>query len=109
MSRIYGGIHFMSANRDSKACGAKIGQFVFKNCLLANTALPQLQIEAGQGAACQLRLHGHWGTPCVLERSSDLMTWQPLSTNQAVPGGAVVQLGNVSTRAGTFYRLREQE
>jgi membrane-associated phospholipid phosphatase len=31
MSRIYGGIHFMSANRDGKEAGGRIGAYAFNN------------------------------------------------------------------------------
>ena len=108
MSRIYGGIHFMSANRDGKACGAKIGQFVFSNFLLPNAELPQLAITLNASGSCSLRLHGHAGRECVLEGSSDMLAWQPVSTNQAVIGGLTIETGNAASPTARFFRLREQ-
>jgi hypothetical protein len=108
MSRIFGGIHFLSANLDGKICGAKIGRQVFENFLLPHDRLPALSVErAGQGVI-ELRLHGRIGTTSVLEASSDFLTWQPVSTNVAVIGGVVVTnevTGDVSAR---FFRLRER-
>ena len=42
MSRIYGGIHFMSANVDGKACGASVANYILGHFLLPNSNRPQL-------------------------------------------------------------------
>ena len=38
MSRIYGGIHFMSANQQGILSGARLGQFVMENLLKKTSA-----------------------------------------------------------------------
>jgi len=108
LSRIYGGIHFMSANRDGKACGAKIGEFVSRNFLLPNDGLPILLIESFSDSSLKLRLHGHIGSRCVLQTSNDLTIWNSMSTNLAVVGGVVVEAQSLVSAAIRFYRLREE-
>ena len=44
MSRIYGSIHFMSANTQGLASGARLGQFVVDHSLRA-TAAPHLALK----------------------------------------------------------------
>jgi hypothetical protein len=108
MSRIFGGIHFLSGNRDGKICGAKIGRQVFENFLLPHNRLPALlSVERAGPGMIELCLHGRIGTTCVLEASSDLLAWQPVSTNVAAVGGVVLvrPAEDVSAR---FYRLRER-
>lgn len=109
MSRIFGGIHFLSGNRDGKICGARIGRQVFENFLLPHNRLPALSVKRAGPGMIELCLHGRIGTTCVLEASSDFLTWQPVSTNAAVIGGVVVTnevTGDVSAR---FFRLRERK
>jgi membrane-associated phospholipid phosphatase len=38
MSRIYGGIHFMSANTNGLECGEKIGNYVIDNLMQSRTS-----------------------------------------------------------------------
>lgn len=104
-SRIYGGIHFESANRDGKASGRKLAQHILANHLLPNDALPRLACEGAAPAGLQLRLHGHAGRALVLEASDDFAGWTPLATNAVVPGG--VALTVPAGDAGGFFRVRE--
>ncbi|MFN0068641.1 MAG: vanadium-dependent haloperoxidase [Limisphaerales bacterium] len=105
MSRIYGGIHFQSANREGKTSGRKIAQYVLANHLLPNDALPRLACEGATPAGLRLRLHGHAGRGLVLETTGDFAGWTPLATNAVAPGGVAltVPAGN----AGGFFRVRE--
>jgi hypothetical protein len=107
MSRIYGGIHFMSANRDGKACGACVAQFVFHNFLLANNDLPRLSVE-GDNGSIKLRLNCHAGKTCILESSPDLRVWSTVATRQTVVGGSVTSLQTIQRTAARFYRIQEQ-
>jgi hypothetical protein len=50
MSRIFGGIHFMSANQQGLASGSKLGLFVMENFLKEKRPLALLQPVAGQRA-----------------------------------------------------------
>jgi hypothetical protein len=109
MSRIYGGIHFMSANRDGKACGARIGQFVFDNFLLPNDALPLVRVESSsRDFRLHLRANVHLGKLCVVETSSDLKIWQGITTNAPALGRSFLQLTNRFERQASFFRIREQ-
>ena len=108
ISRIYGGIHFMSANRDGKALGARVGEHVSQNFLLPNDQLPLLRVEGHAGGVLTLRIHGHNGNTCVLEASGDLANWQPLQTNAAVVGGIAMPDTNANLVEKRFYRVREQ-
>jgi hypothetical protein len=107
MSRIYGGIHFMSANRDGKAAGRKIAEFVNHNFLLANDSLPMARIEGFHASAPQIRVHGHIGRTCVLEASLDLTKWSPIATNVASAGGFAVIDSQAALLGRQFYRVRE--
>lgn len=107
LSRIYGGIHFPSANREGKACGAKIGQFVAENFLLPNASLPLLKIEAKQGNALQLRVHGTIGRSCVVESSNVPGRWEPIHSGPAVVGGFLVSDAISERDQFRFYRVCE--
>ena len=107
MSRVYGGIHFMSANRDGKASGARIGNYVAGNFLIPNERLPRLLVEGSGRGSLQLRVHGHMGSPCVVESSPDLARWTPISTNSPVPGGFVLFRSITPEQRREFYRVRE--
>ena len=106
MSRIYGGFHFQFANRDGKASGAKIGEYVAKNFLLSNSQLPMVVLEGLDDGVLRLRMHGQIGTTCVLEESTDLTSWQPVSTNAAVVGGAPVTRDVAGPLSAQFFRVR---
>ena len=107
MSRIFGGIHFMSANRDGKATGAKIGDYVAGNFLLPNERLPLLTAESRGGGSLRLRVHGHMGKTCVVESSPDLARWTPIATNSPLPGGFILSRTITPADSPEFYRVRE--
>ena len=46
MSRIYGGIHFMSANTQGLLSGSRLGQFVMENFLKKTTATQMVQVSS---------------------------------------------------------------
>lgn len=105
MSRIYGGIHYLSANEDGKACGKKIADQIFANQLQLNEDLPAIAPDTRSWDGMQgFRVHGHVSRTCVVERSADLQLWTPALTNTAVLGG--FPLATPGGEAG-FYRVRE--
>jgi hypothetical protein len=108
LSRVYGGIHFMSANRDGKEAGGRIGAYVFNNFLLPIAALPFVQIESVEPNGCRLRVHGHIGAQCVVEASANLPNWQAVSTNRATVGGFTQVDSSFATHPIRFYRAREE-
>lgn len=107
MSRIYGGFHYMFDNVQGKATGGKIGDYVSANFLLSNEALPLLRVEGFKDGAPLVRVHGHVGRPCVLEASTDLGQWLPISTNQSVAGGTLLEDRRGAGQSLQFYRVRE--
>ena len=107
MSRIYGGFHFMFANRDGKASGQKVGDYVARNFLLPNDHLPLVLLENLTPGTPLLRVQGHLGVRCVLEASPDLAHWQAISTNVSVAGGVVIADTPAVDRVMRFYRAVE--
>jgi hypothetical protein len=108
MSRIYGGIHYQFDNVEGKKCGDKIADFISRNFLLPNNALPSVIMETTTNGLPRLRIQGHFQTPFVLERATNLEApvWTPIYTNVASMGGATYEETN---RLGPnkFYRVRE--
>jgi hypothetical protein len=108
MSRIYGGIHYLSANTDAKACGKKIADQVFANQLQLNENLPSIALDAKSwGGPPGLRAHGHVSRTCVVDRSPDLISWTPVMTNAAVLGGFPVTAEAMGVGSANFFRVRE--
>ena len=106
-SRIYGGIHFEFDNREGKASGARIGDYVAANFLLPNDRLPSLRLERIVNGIPELRIHGHVDAVFVLEASSDLGHWLPIATNTAVVGGTMLKDSNAHNFSARFYRIVE--
>jgi hypothetical protein len=107
MSRVYGGIHFQFDNEAGKRCGQLIGDYISKNFLLVNAELPKVQIEGFSNAVPLLRIHGRIGENCILERSSNLVDWQPIATNSPVQGGTVVCDTSSTSATSRFYMVTE--
>ncbi len=105
LSRIYGGIHFSFDNEEGKRSGAKIAEFVLRNFLLSNEALPLVRLESDAAGSPGLRLHGRAGSPLVTESSPDLVSWTAIATNTALAGGVTVPLDTAG--GGRFFRVRE--
>ena len=84
LSRIYGGIHFLSADLDGLAVGHQIGEHVFQNFLRPLPERAALSIvRSGDGGRLQVDVMGTMGRVYVLETSSNLDQWTPLLTNPA--------------------------
>lgn len=108
MSRIYGGIHYSFDNIEGKRSGGAVGDYVSKNYLLPNAALPQASVEGFENTTPVLRVHGHIGRTCVLEASSKLGNWTPIGTNTAIIGGARLIDSSAPNATTRFYRVREE-
>jgi hypothetical protein len=108
ISRIYGGIHFYSSNRDAKTAGSALAEYVLGNFLLPVSSLPQLNAVRVVGGDPQWLLHGSAGQRYVVEASPDLVQWLPVGTNVAgLNGISIVDPLSVSDdqryyRAGPF-------
>ena len=108
MSRIYGGIHFLSADLDGLATGRALGAYVVQNFLVPLRTPPRVDscTISAEGAA-SLRLSGTAGQSYVLQSSSNLTTWQNLSTNVLVDGVGVVSDPSGSRSVLRFYRTEQ--
>lgn len=107
MSRIYGGIHFPFDNAAGKSSGGAIGRYIARNFFLPQEKLPLAQIERVTDGIPTLLVHGHVGVPCALEVSQDLVQWQTLMSDVAVPGGTPFRDTNAPLAQARFYRVRE--
>jgi hypothetical protein len=93
MSRIYGGIHFMSANLEGQACGRAVGRHVLAE-MLVPVDLAQLRIET-VGNGCRLT----WPRGYVLEATAAMAgEWMEVP----VDSPCVVEVEN----GNRFFRLR---
>jgi hypothetical protein len=108
MSRVYGGFHYMFDNEAGKLCGQQIGDYISANYLLANEVLPLARIEGFKGNVPLVRVHGHLERDCVLEASTDLQHWLPISTNRAIAGGVLIDHKSGVDDRFQFYRVEER-
>lgn len=108
MSRIYGGIHYMFDNVVGKQSGGLIGDYVSANFLLPNDTLPLVRLEGFRQGTPLVRVHGHVGRQLVLEASTDLNHWSPISTNRALTGWVLLEDRHPAATSLQFYRVREQ-
>ena len=104
ISRIYGGIHFYSSNRDAKASGEALANYVMQNFLLPVSSLPRVLPVRSGGSRLIWLLHGFPGTQYRTEASPDLLQWFPVATNQAALYGVVVEDAAESASSIRFYR-----
>ena len=109
LSRIHGGIHFQFSNQDGKVCGSKVGDHIAAHFLLPNVQLPRIVRDVWLAKPRPaFRVHGRAGSTCIVEVSSDLAHWLPLSTNQARAGGFPLADTEAPGTSFRFYRVRER-
>ncbi len=82
LSRIYGGIHFLSADLDGLAMGNQLGEFVVGNFLrpVAQPAFLTILLKPDEDWI-QVTIEGTSGRAYALELSEDLEHWIPATTN----------------------------
>jgi membrane-associated phospholipid phosphatase len=107
MSRVYGGIHFGFDNREGKRMGKRIAQDVVAHWLLPVANLPMVRPDGLVGGKARVRVHGRLGTRVVLEWSSDLKQWFPLTVVESVSGGRRVEVERDGELC-VFFRVREE-
>jgi hypothetical protein len=107
MSRVYGGIHFGFDNREGKRMGKRIAQDVVAHWLLPVANLPMVRPDGLVGGKARVRVHGRLGTRVVLEGSSDLKQWFPLTVVESVSGGRRVEVERDGELC-VFFRVREE-
>jgi len=104
MSRIYGGIHFLSADLDGLEAGREVGEFVFHNVLRPTSA--RLSVDSGSdGRSLRISVTGVRNKSYSLESSTDMLTWEPVLTNSAPFTLEVALQSEVSL--ARFYRAVE--
>ena len=101
MSRIYGGIHFLSAALDGLNMGRTIGELVDGNFLLPLGTQPLLTLHSPTNHSLRINVTGTLASPCVLEFSTNLVAWIPMATN-TTPFGFQEPLAGPMR----FYRAR---
>lgn len=104
ISRIYGGIHFPSANIAGQTTGHLLGQFVVGNFLWPLKAPTFISVLPGPDGT-QVRLLGEPGGVYVLETCPDLSVWTLVETGTSDANGEVVftDPGTIGSTKG-FYR-----
>ena len=81
MSRIYGGIHFLSGDLDGLSLGRAIGAFVDDHFLLPLGNPPRVRARCPTPNHLEVAVDGTAECPVILESSPNLADWHPLSTN----------------------------
>jgi membrane-associated phospholipid phosphatase len=81
LSRIYGGIHFLSADLDGLTMGQAIGAHVDRYFFQPLSIPPTFQPMRSTGGNIQIRVDGTPGATCVLLVSTNLTDWAPVWTN----------------------------
>jgi membrane-associated phospholipid phosphatase len=81
LSRIYGGIHFLSADLDGLSMGQAIGEHVDRYFFQPLSTPPTFERIAATNGNFQIRVNGTAGAPCVLLVSTNLADWAPVWTN----------------------------
>jgi hypothetical protein len=76
------------------------------NYLLPDAGLPFARIEELTPEQVRVRVHGHVGRTCVLEASTNLRDWTPISTVVSAAGGMLVSEAKQGSEM-RFYRVRE--
>jgi len=106
MSRIYGGIHFSSANWEGKRSGRAIGGYVSANWLLPLADLPRLLVVRPEAGQLRLCLHGVEGRRYAVQGTADWRSWHELTLVTAARGGAEFSVD--TTLPWAFFRVAER-
>lgn len=80
MSRIYGGIHFLSGDLDGLRLGHAIAEYVHAHRLLPIGEPPRIATSLLPQGLVQVAVEGTAGCPFLLEASSNLADWSPVRT-----------------------------
>lgn len=102
ISRIYGGIHYPSANYHGQACGYLIGGQVMKYYLQPANAL-QFSRVTRSGGDTELEVQVDQDQTYVIRASSDLVTWETVATVTSANGVITFVDKNAIDDALRFY------
>lgn len=81
MSRIYGGIHFLSGDLDGLSLGRAVGTYVDDHFLLPLGDPPRVHARCPMPGDIQVVVEGTADCPVILEGSVDFRDWRPVRTN----------------------------
>jgi hypothetical protein len=101
MSRIYGGIHFLSGDLDGLSLGQAIGDYVNDHFLLPLGDPPRLRVARRPEGTIQVTVDGSSESPSILEYSEGFGDWVPLMT-----GALPFAFDEPAVGSGRFYRAR---
>ncbi len=102
MSRIYGGIHFLSADLNGLEAGQQLGRYVMQNYLRPVAVPAFLSItQISTNAFLQITVHGTEGRRYLMEESTNLFDWTHVQTNVSPFSFEQIEGGSRSIR---FYR-----
>ena len=107
LSRIYGGIHFLSADLDGLDSGYRLGEYVFQRYLrpLRDPAVLSI-LQSVSDHRIHVAVDGTTGRNYVLEGSTNLLSWRPIFTNSAPFAFEEADAGSIPAR---FYRAAAAE
>ena len=106
ISRIFGGIHFQSANLAGQTAGNALANFISDNFLAPLNDLEFAQINKVQGA-CALEIRVNAGTTYSIQASSDFATWEQIAVVTSNTG--IANFIDVNAPSGKrFYRAVAQ-
>ncbi len=108
ISRIFGGIHWPSANLHAQGCGYAIGQQVLAYFLQPLDALQFTSIRR-DGGSTELEFTGEPDREYTIQASNDLETWETLATLSSTTGLIVFQDINAPLALTRFYQAVPHE
>jgi hypothetical protein len=103
VSRLYGGIHFVSGNIAAQACGHSIGNHVMDN-YLQSLQSATLALVNTPGSVITFKVKGEPNRPYVIEATSDLVNWTAISTNIVINGEISFTDTAAAAIANRYYR-----
>jgi len=106
LSRIYGGIHFLSADLDGLATGRAIGNYVSTNFLLALPPARFLSIACFPDGRVQCEIAADPDHTYLIQSSIDLLQWENLSTNVPTSGTISFTSTAATNSPARFYRTQ---
>jgi hypothetical protein len=107
ISRIYGGIHWPSANYQGQSCGFQIGRQVICYMLRPNSALQFSRVRRA-GHHMELEIQGEPNRSYRIHASSDLKTWETIGTLSSADG--IIRFNDVNAAESDlrFYKAEAE-
>lgn len=104
MSRIFGGIHFLSADLDGLKLGRALGDFVFQTYLLVRPLARFLSFTKRANGGFHATVSATSDQLYVIQTSTNLTSWDNMTTNRATNGLLLFTDPKADYRPACFYR-----